>query len=163
MFRHLEKYQLCTVPFCFRIQNPQSYSPGLATFTQIYVRNMLSVNPHAVNVLPDTTKTPKQNPSFKVQFKKLWAQYREKVSSFFFIIIFTEIQYCLELHLNHCLSYHSASWLIFFLEKSFSNIRDKMVNYTIESKPETNTLSNTTYALHSNKLFGLKQKDSIPF
>lgn len=45
---------------------------------------MLSVNPHAVNVLPDTTKTQKQNPNFEVQFLKLHAQYTEKVSWFFF-------------------------------------------------------------------------------
>lgn len=90
MFRYLGKYQLCTLPFCFRVQNQPNYSPGLATFTQIYVRNMLSVNPHAVNVLPDTMKTPKQNPSFKEQFKKLHAQYTEKAAFFFHCHLYSD-------------------------------------------------------------------------
>lgn len=121
MFRYLENYHFLAVPFCFRIKNQQNYLPGLATFTQIYVRNMLSVNPHAVNVLPDTTKTQKQNPNFEVQFLKLHAQYTEKASWFFFFtVIFTQIQYCLKQHHNYCLCHHSALLTYSLSRKFFS-------------------------------------------
>lgn len=129
MFRYLEKHQLCTVPFCFSVQNQQNYLPGLATFTQIYVRNMLSVNPHAVNVLPDTTKTPKQKPNFKVQFLKLCAQYTEKVScSFFYCHLYSDS--ILPKTTSQSLPLPPLCQLTHFLSwKFFSSIRNKMVNY----------------------------------
>lgn len=60
---------------------PLNYSPWLTTFTQIYVRNMLPVNSHTVNVLPDTKK---QNPKLLVILSKILETLCAHISFFFF-------------------------------------------------------------------------------